>query len=110
MQDKLDIIYKEIANKNASEWCIVIHNNWIREVITKLYPPSVERKRTLNIVKIIWHPIMLWDILKRMPKWPNFFDEIVPVVDLRIELDKPIDDQPIETIDFILKLIQDEKS
>lgn len=56
------------------------------------------------IYTVIWHPVMIWDVLDYMEKWPNFFDEIIPVVDLWIHLRKPIDEQPMKIIEYVYNL------
>lgn len=61
-----------------------------------------------NIVKIIWHPVMLWDCDKIITKWPDYFDEWNTILDLRIDKSLPIDRQTDECIRYIYSYIKSE--
>ena len=51
---------------------------------------------------VYWHPVMIWDVLKRW-NWQTTVMTLTQWV--RRYLDKPIDDQSDECIDYIVSLI-----
>lgn len=72
----------------------------IYEVISDWY----DNQNNNTKIIIIWHPVMIWDILDYIWEWPNFFDENIKIVRLWVNIRKPIDDQPIECIEYVYNL------
>lgn len=113
----IDKIYEVIADKTLSFGCIYLDRE--RRKCT-YYPCTTIHKDTNDLwnfywhyyevedweniwyIKIIWHPVMIWDVLQRTSLHN---DEIIKKWhDMR----KPIDDQSEECITFIYNLTQDD--
>ena len=148
IEAKIEKIYEVIADKTLSAWCKLYWklwtNGWCKELfpMVKQYWPwcrtitkkwygwfvmwidwTDEETPKVNERKIIWHPVMIWDVLDYIEKqeldcnpvyeknpvrwWPI---EIVwnnrqYIIKLREYKRKPIEEQSAETIDFIYSLI-----
>jgi hypothetical protein len=59
--------------------------------------------------KVIWHPVMIWNCDILIDKWPNYFDDWLPIIDLWIEKRKPIEEQSDHCVKYIYSLIMSEK-
>lgn len=105
-QDMLDKIYEVIADKTISNGCK--YTFWWD--IFQVCLHSVEScKKSLWDIKIIWHPVMIWDVLD----W--FYMNIeLPIRDWRETCDiillernikrKPIEKQSDECIEYVYNL------
>jgi len=87
-------------------------------LIEKNVYKDIDRNPKEKEYKIIWHPVMIWDVLDWIDKEHKLFftykEENSPltlwadkVVNLWKDKRKPIDDQSEECIDFIYNLIQE---
>lgn len=120
--EKIEAIYKEIANKELSLWCRVIYRSifggpfgnkkeWI--IVSK----EIDEDNSYNVLlikenfissenekdlDIIWHPIMIWDVLESF-YWDIRFSDLAWIWK---ELREPIEEQSDECIDFIYNLIK----
>lgn len=105
-QEMLDLINSKIAI-----WEIVKSNQYSSRRTTRVdiieYTCCIcnwEYKAWHTCERMLYNKVMIWDVLDYMEKWPNFFDEIIPVVDLWINLRRPIDEQPIKCIEYVYNL------
>lgn len=132
-EQKIDKIYEVIANKKLTFGCKVKYKyEKTKEnscIITKVeYNPTFTSFYTTNwyiqsekvISEIIWHLVMIWDILHyNSIMWGNLFEVIIKwnrdnyfyENDLFInkywnKKNKPIEDQSDECIEFIFNLIK----
>ena len=125
-QAKIDLIYETIAHKTLSNGCIIMHKEsgwftkiihtrwfeyelwWVQYIKNKfddipLDIHSEESERFLEKRKIIWHPVMIWDVLDYLE---NYFPIIYvnDIRDIMLEWEdkrKPIEEQSDECIDYI---------
>lgn len=125
-QAKLEKIYEIIADKTLSLGCII----WMyygREPVnhTSIFVPwtypdwsIVDYKdfaKPTEQTKIIWHPVMLWDVLDRIESklednyFLNFYTEdlIMDICNKRKYKRKPIEEQDENCISFVYSLIKD---
>ncbi len=115
-QEKINAIYEKIADKTLSFGCRVI----FRENIKKEYLPyesiMVDDRKNydwwvlftdiLNKYidkKIIWHPVMIWDVLDYLKWQPEYYNIWYWWKNKR----KPIEDQSDKCIDYIYNLISE---
>lgn len=130
-QQKIDAIYEKIANKELEFWCWLDsgRNDWYlldtsRYLVEKsewkyeLYESYTNNKIT-DIVKIIWHPVMIGDVMdflneKIRPYWLSLGDgefyyaeweNTAWMIDLWENKRKPIEEQSDECVGFIYNLI-----
>ena len=139
-EEKIEAIYKEMANKKLTLWCRWKTRNWENVIFIRknrgweyLY---MRRNKEFMIPlwyvpKVIWHPVMIWDVLDYMSKikfdikktssklWLSFDDRdtdesklflikehYYSTLPIRwLNLRKPIEDQTDECIDFVHSLI-----
>lgn len=101
-------IYKVIADKTLSFGCKFFHKGtgeiWRYSYIWK-------DKDMTKWIKIIWHPVMIWDVLefsdKLDKKWKRYWYTLCNrIIDLWKDKRKPIDDQSEECIKFVHSLLQ----
>ena len=129
-EEKIEAIYKEMANKEVSFGCRCRINDgedviFIRENKTWSYLSIRENEEfTVSLwytPEIIWHPVMIWDVISYLRKPFNEFIESKPVGenwlvdryfnDMNNLLVKwfdtslPIDEQDDECVDYIYSLI-----
>ena len=138
--EKIKAIYEEIANKERKFGCRCKTRNWANVIFIRknrkweyLY---IRRNNEFMIPlwyvpKVIWHPVMIWDVLDYMSKikfdikktssklWLSFDDRdtdesklflikehYYSTLPIRwLNLRKPIEDQTDECIDFVHSLI-----
>ena len=124
-QQKIDKIYEVIADKTLSFGCRMqwLQYNYIMllnrkshyDVMSDIDNPKRNMIDPTDIYKIIWHPVMIWDVLQYffniIPQdvWPDdFYNMQNKILDKRdwYELNKPIEDQSEECIDFIYWLVE----
>lgn len=85
----------DIANDNIS----VYLKNWV-------YRPMISMEK--NKVVIIWHPVMLGDVLDRYEKLPHaevYTDNSLVIVKAWKDKRKPIEEQPETLIEYIYNLL-----
>lgn len=127
-QEKIDFIYQTIADKTLSFWCIIrretnvwdildfkiIQNrlikfdNWKTRREIQLYHSNNNQVwiyTELDDKEIIWHPVMIWDILEYFYGDIRFSDFAWIWKKLR----KPLEKQDDECIDFIYDMIKKKK-
>lgn len=135
-EEKIEAIYKEMANKEMSFWCFAKTNEDKTEMIcSKLtndwtsfstipYPDgrrcwfttiynlrnsewiNLDSKRTIK--EIIWHPVMIGTIFERYSSSRWFINSqfITKLIDKWTWYDESIDEQSDECIDYVYSLIK----
>lgn len=143
-EQKIEAIYKEIANKELSFGCVV---NWIDNMIydfyyvwftgfwnsgkmifqrkwwltnwDKSYKQILSETFNRKKVKIIWHPVLIWDVLDYIKEevWGNYKSIYINYIEFfknenELKLEKlwknkrlPIESQSEECINYIYNLI-----
>ena len=124
-EEKISAIYAEMANKKLKLWCKCKNHNWedaifIRQNKTWSYLSIRENEEfTISLwytPEIIWHPVMIWDVLDWIePYWWVFAQSVnldiertrkgTLLLSVRKQKRKPIDDQSDECIDYVYSLI-----
>jgi len=119
-EQKLEAIYDKIANKELSFGCKILTDKWIRKVVsvnaTNIINEKHYRNNKQNIL-IIWHPVMIWDVLDYIWIWSKTISGSVikNTYDIEIMLNlwkykrRPIEEQDNEVIDYIYNLITNKK-
>lgn len=127
-QEKIDFIYEKIADKTLSFWCIIrretgvwdildfkiIQNrlikfdNWKTRREIQLYHSNSNQVWLYNELddkEIIWHPVMLGDVLDYLwdKKWLMTIDKIIRHWEKKR---LPIEDQDDGFIDYIYRTLQ----
>lgn len=127
-QDKIKAIYEKIADKTLSFGCNLkikypltnqemttkfihkfkyIHNEE-EEFCTHLREDNFEENEFLDAFdyKIIWHPVMIWDVLDyyRWDSWVNV--GVICILDKWNYRRKPLEEQSEECINYIYNLIK----
>lgn len=120
----LNTIYNKIADKVLSFWCKIKHQihwewiymqtSWDRNIwydcfffwlwMNRWYDEFIKKSEN---IETIWHPVMIWDCDIIIEKWPNYFDDWLPIIDLRIDKRKPIEHQNIKCIEYIHSLLSE---
>ena len=138
---KITAIYKEMAKKDRTFGCVYIikDGDWyeyeVRETewecvkLTYWDEYQVEYwddyTRTNYLVSIIWHPVMIGNVIEYIRIWCEVFIEWQPIEDSTVfwrwrdyktllnnlifnwyRADLPIDDQTDECIDYVYSLIK----
>jgi hypothetical protein len=124
-EQKIKVIYEKIANKELSNWCIVMIE-WVKHIYTDdlefMCVWSLENwfnywtseygldEDTMDY-EIIWHPVMFWDVLdyiywKTSFSWVFLKWGIDLIYDLWKEKRKPIEDQSEELINLVLNILE----
>ena len=88
---------------NTTEWIWYCNWHWYHEESGDMC--GNKYKHTYKLEKIIWHPVMIWDVLDM--EWIDDNDIIEYIMDLFIEKRKPIEEQSEECIKFIYNLIKE---
>ena len=134
-QKMLDKIYEVIADKTVSEWCIVQTREnscdicspweycWHKQYYRKWtiwYDDTIFFDRWRITLedwiscwerfwhKVIWYPVMIGDVLDWIYKtwsWKDVFHHFNTIAPNWVEMRKPIDNQPIECIEYIYNLL-----
>lgn len=132
---KIVAIYKEMANKELTLGCKVKFSKWIYSIIDRedvwflssykgqdwdIYNTiEIEdgvNSRCYSIEEIIWHPVMIWDVLDWIEPYWSGYVQSVEFTDRRrkkknlvlLQRDNkrlPIDEQSDECIDYVYGLI-----
>lgn len=135
-EEKLETIYKEMANKELTCGCKVKFNKWIYSIIDRenvwfldsykgvdwnihntIVVEDCVNSRCYSIEEIIWHPVMIGDVLDWIePYWRGYAQDVrfdrerKRKIDITLlQWDKkrlPIDEQSDGCIDYIYSLIQ----
>lgn len=118
-QEMLEKIYEVIADKTLSFGCNVYYNPFKNNVTVsyvsntdEIYFKSADHNLKMyisDIEKIIWHPVMIWDVLDWRESKCNihaelWFDEWIEIFWYWKDKRKPINDQSDECITFIFNL------
>ena len=114
-EEKLEAIYKEMANKELTPWCCV-EIKAQNECGDFTYCLSRwDERPTTEIKEIIWHPVMIGDVLdwidNKMGVSNHEYEEFVinevnMAILLWLEYLKPIDEQSDDCVNFIYSLIK----
>ena len=127
-EQKIAKIYAEIADKTRSLWCKYYYfQDWddYEDVSINLVGTATVNgyndKHPLLEKHIIWHPVMLWDVLdwaeanieylEEYKKFQNIYQKRECYLDIwymRKEKRKPIDNQSDECINFVYSLTKDQ--
>lgn len=118
-QDMINRIYEEMSDKTLSFWCRV-SVFWLKHRVVNCENPKendlqvtryTNTKFKKNEYEIIWHPVMIWDVLdwiREKNKNSSIEESYInneDVIRLRKEKRKPIEDQSDECVAFIHSLI-----
>lgn len=113
-EEKIKAIYKEMANKELSPWCCVEvkAQNEYGDFTYRLC--RWDERPEEEIKEVIWHPVMIWDVIKRIKEniEISYWEHLVKLLGqlsrpwLWRELGLSIDDQSQECIDYVYSLIQ----
>lgn len=121
-EEKIEAIYKEMADTDTTIGCRV-QTEWFGKMCkgtilnwTNILREhwEVEENCILRNVEIIWHPVMIWDVIKRIKenREISYWEFLVKLLgQLRYawywkNLEASIEDQPDECIDYVYSLIQ----
>ena len=128
-QKMIEAIYDKIADKTLSEWCNIINNRikskkkskivrikdeWVSFISYDSHSIYKEKLIWFNEYhKIIWHPVMLWDVLDyiteefsiNMYPDPDYVNELLTLYEHKR---KSIDEQSKECIIYVFDLINNE--
>lgn len=111
-QEMLKKIYEVIADKTLSFGCKVLHkaDMGVCYDVKYMYTWGKYDNRPYNVDEIIWHPVMIGDVLNYIdgitPR-TNISQNILDIVFIWWKKNEPIDDQSEECITFIYNLIKD---
>ena len=113
-EEKIKAIYKEMANKKRTFGCRCRINDgedviFIRQNKTWSYLSIRENEEfTVSLwyaPEIIWHPVMIWDVLSYcssyISDWDDSVDSQIDLLSYWGDYRLPIEDQPEECIDFV---------
>ena len=101
-EEKISKIYEVIADKTISDW-LIYEKFWVKFDYCKICQNRIDEEDI-----IIWHPVMIWDVLN----WIDWFTDrgaisqiILDTVFIWWKKNTPIEDQSEECIDFIYNLL-----
>lgn len=113
-EEKIKAIYEAMANKKRTFGCRCRRNDgedviFIRENKTWSYLSIRENEEfTVSLwyaPEIIWHPVMIWDVLNYcssyISDWDDSVDSQIDLLSYWGDYRLPIEDQPEECIDFV---------
>ena len=113
-EQKIAAIYEAMANKKRTFGCRCRRNDgedviFIRENKTWSYLSIRENEEfTVSlwyVPEIIWHPVMIWDVLNYcssyISDWDDSVDSQIDLLSYWGDYRLPIEDQPEECIDFV---------
>lgn len=124
-EQKLQIIQEVMSDKTLSFGCIIkpksfwksfyLQTTWdwdlwydIFVLWEKINEWFFEFTKQIDNIEIIWHPVMIWDVLDWIKQITIHYDEILSLLELREHKRKPIEYQSEECISFIYNLIKDD--
>ena len=123
-EEKIEFIYKKIANKDLTFWCkflakkeiswwYITFEEWFEFTLIKsrkdekiLYAgenfwwPLYFTDFEFEDLKVIWLPLMIWDIMEYF-----YWESCKNLASLWIKKREPIDRQSDECIDYIYSLL-----
>lgn len=111
-EEKLDAIYKEIADKELTSWCVIILNT--QDALGRNYRYTISRgdERPEDEIKaIIWHPVMFGDVFEFLGKLAEDYDlewyrqELEDLICVREKKRKAIDDQSDICLNYVYSLL-----
>lgn len=121
-EKKLEAIYKEMADTDIDEWCIIeaygerwtiLDYNWTRAYVWRQRWDfeKFDDYQHLSIkfwYKVIWRPVMIGSIFERYSSSRWFINSqfVMELIDKWTGYDNPIDDQTDECIDYVYSLIK----
>ena len=113
-EEKIQAIYEAMANKKRTFGCRCKRNDgedviFIRQNETWSYLSIRENEEfTVSLwyaPEIIWHPVMIWDVLRYcssyISDWDDSVDSQIDLLSYWGDYRLPIEDQPEECIDFV---------
>ena len=113
-EEKIQAIYEAMANKKRTFGCRCRRNDgedviFIRQNETWSYLSIRENEEfTVSLwyaPEIIWHPVMIWDVLSYcssyISDWDDSVDSQIDLLSYWGDYRLPIEDQPEECIDFV---------
>ena len=114
-EEQIKAIYEKIADKTLSFGCVTQHTNprnWDTFRHTFIWDDRAIRNwqvygcSCFEDDKIIWHPVMIWDVLDyyRGESWVNV--GVLTILEKWNYKRKPIEEQSDECIEFIYNLIK----
>jgi hypothetical protein len=116
-EEKISIIYEEMADKTLDFGCLIQTQDWAYETINEVtiytqwyyieeYSLWDEQTRRLDIRSIIWHPVLIGNVLQFMKDldWDCIPNRIYILWE---KLTLPIDEQSDECIDFVYALTKE---
>lgn len=113
-EEKIKAIYKEMANKELTPWCYVEvkAQNEYGDFTYRLC--RWDERPEEEIKEVIWHPVMIWDVIKRIKEniEISYWEYLVKLLGqlsrpwLRRELGLSIDEQSEECVNYVYSLIQ----
>lgn len=130
-EELIKAIYKKIADKTLNEWCLVelweweiIKINRVNKIATldKIYhfmysdftnSNSYLKETEFPNMNIIWHPVMIWDVLDYENINWKYVDLLWRPKGYQVICDKwehkkkPIEEQSDDCIDYIYNLIKE---
>lgn len=117
-QERIDAIYEKIADKTLSFGCLLDHGfsesrlyrytylwQWYAWHEQMMFNRDNESYEYYPSLKIIWHPVMIWDVLDYIQSKDILKDWIWYILMYWKDKRKPIEDQPIECIEYIYNLL-----
>lgn len=148
-EEKIQAIYEKIANKELTFWCRVNTEYWrivsiVEETADEIWYIVVseeslyndedlgayycwllvrwlEAMESIDVAKIIWHPVMIWDVLRQIRllagyaldndliKKSDFWNVIAQhnyrITEIWEDFREPIDTQSDECVDYVYSLI-----
>ncbi len=109
-EQKIDFIYEKIANKELSFGCTLKpFTFWLNSDVDYWRFVSDDWIYQWDIEEIIWHPVMIWDVLNWWDININLLDDrFTKLIKCFTKKDKPIEKQSVECIDYIYDLISND--
>lgn len=121
-EEKIVAIYKEMADTDIDEWCIIeaydgerwtiLDYNWTRAYVWRQRWDfeKFDDYQHLSIkfwYEVIWRPVMIGTIFEwySASKWFINAQFVMELIDKWTGYDNPIDDQSDECIDYVYSLI-----
>ena len=135
-EEKIAVIYQEMANKELTFGCKVKFGKWVYKIIDRenvwfldpykgvdwnihntIVIEDGVNSRCYSIEEIIWHPVMIWDVIDWIePYWALFAQSLTLSNERQSKIKfvlvkwhkkrEPIEMQSDECIDFVYSLIQ----
>ena len=134
-EEKIEFIYKKIADKTLNFWCSFKYKDkdftefriccikegwWIINWIEWWYLKEAFRENFINNTIIIWHPVMIWDVMayfneklyqtlnKTWWVWKYYWVNERIIILWFGRMRRPIEEQSDDCIDYIYDLLQKE--